>query len=234
MGLTLVKLGEEAVVPLADFSVAGPQRAELRQAINRAHRDGASFEVISREHLAPVIPHLETVSAEWLQHKQAREKGFSLGKFSRAYIANFDCAVVKVDGQIVAFANLWQAPGSASVSVDLMRYSAHAPKVVMDYLFVELMLWAKARGMVSFDLGMAPLSGLEQRPLAPIWHKIGTLTFRYGEDFYNFEGLRRYKEKFDPQWRPRYMACAPGLGAPRAVLDAAVLIAGGFRGIWQR
>ena len=70
----------------------------------------------------------------------------------------------------------------------------------MDYLFIELMLWGRNQGYRWFNLGMAPLSGLEAHPLAPAWHRVGNFIFRHGEHFYNFEGLRRYKMKFDPVW----------------------------------
>lgn len=80
-----------------------------------------------------------------------------------------------------------------------MRFDAEAPRDVMEQLFVELMLWGKAQGYATFDLGVAPMSGLEARRLAPLWSRIGALAFRYGEHFYNFQGLRRFKEKFEPQ-----------------------------------
>jgi phosphatidylglycerol lysyltransferase len=101
----------------------------------------------------------------------------------------------------------------------------------MDYLFVELMMWGRSRGYRWFSLGMAPLSGLEDHPLAPLWHRVGVFVFRHGEHFYNFEGLRRYKEKFDPVWEPRYLACTGGLAATRALLDIGRLIGGGVKGI---
>jgi len=43
----------------------------------------------------------------------------------------------------------------------------------MDYLFIELMLWGRQAGYRWFNLGMAPLSGLEAHPLAPAWHRVG-------------------------------------------------------------
>jgi len=231
MGLALFKLGEDALVPLADFGVEGSKRAELRQAISRARRDGASFEVVRAADVPPLVPQLAAVSESWLASKSTAEKGFSIGAFSPEYISCFDCAVVRVGERIVAFANIWQAPKGKELSVDLMRYGDAAPKVVMDYLLTELMLWGRSQGFEWFSLGMAPLSGLEARPLAPMWHKVGRLIFRYGDDFYNFEGLRHYKEKFVPTWRPRYLACPAGLDVPRALFDATALISGGVRKI---
>ncbi len=101
----------------------------------------------------------------------------------------------------------------------------------MDFLFVELILWAQQAGVTWFSLGMAPLSGLERHALAPLWHKIGTAIYDLGEEFYNFEGLHDYKAKFDPVWQPRYLAAPAGLSAPLILMTVARLVAGGWRGI---
>jgi phosphatidylglycerol lysyltransferase len=232
MGLTLAKIGEDARVSLPGFSLQGPRRAELRRIRNKISREGASFSVVGRADVPAILPELRRVSDNWLKAKSAAEKGFSLGYFSEPYIANFDCGVVRADDNIVAFANLWPAPVASELSIDLMRYDSRAPKGVMDFLFTELMLWGKDQGYTWFSLGMAPLAGLEKRSLAPLWHKLGHLIFSHGEAFYNFEGLRQYKEKFDPEWKPRYVACPGGLfELPRALLDSSRLISGGLAGL---
>ena len=226
LGLTLSKLGEEARVPLDGFSLEGPARADLRQACSRANRDGASFEVISRADLAAHLPELRAVSDAWLAEKKTAEKRFSLGFFDERYLSYFDCGVVRRGGAIVAFVNLLRG-GANELSVDLMRYGADAPKGVIDYLLTECMLWGRANGFHWFNLGMAPLSGLEEHALAPTWHKLGRVVQRYGEMFYPFEGLRKYKEKFLPVWRPRYLAAPDGLAMAGALLDVTALISGG-------
>jgi len=76
---------------------------------------------------------------------------------------------------------------------------------------------------------LAPLSGLDTHPLGPVWHRIGAFLFRHGEHFYNFEGLRAYKEKFDPVWSPKYLAAPGGLALPRILLDIAALTSGGAK-----
>ena len=58
--------------------------------------------------------------------------------------------------------------------------------------------------------------------------------YRHGEAFYNFQGLRAYKEKFDPEWEPRYLAYPGGLRLPRILADVAALVAGGYRRILAR
>ncbi len=231
LGLSLIKLGEEARVPLADFSLAGPGRKKLRWAARKAEELGARFEVISATQVAPLMPHLQAMSAAWLKEKNTREKGFSLGYFDDAYLQRLPLALVRGPGGLIAFANLWLGSDREEMSIDLMRHAAGAPAVIMDYLFVQLMLWGRANGYRWFNLGMAPLSGLEGRAIAPLWSRLGTLVYRHGEHFYNFQGLRQYKEKFEPTWEPRYLACPGGLALPRVLADVAALISHGFRGV---
>jgi phosphatidylglycerol lysyltransferase len=181
-----------------------------------------------------VLPRLRQLSDEWIEKRSAREKGFSLGRFDEGYLRRFPVAVIRREGRIVAFANVWPSPDKGELSVDLMRYGTEAPRDVMEHLFIELMLWAKEQGYRRFDLGMAPLAGLENRKLAPLWSRAGALIFQHGEDFYNFEGLRRFKEKFRPDWEPRYLAVPGGLGLPAVLADVTFLIGGGVGGVLMR
>lgn len=234
LGLSAIKLGEEAVVSLPDFSLDGASRAALRQVHRRGRRDGLAFEVVSLQTQPDLLDELRQVSETWLADKNTREKGFSLGCFDAAYLQHFPIAVARHQGRLVAFANLWSSAGKHELSVDLMRYRPSPIKSIMDCFFVELMLWGQREGYACFNLGMAPLSGLETHPLAPLWHRMGTLLYRHGEHFYNFQGLRSYKAKFDPQWHAKYLVAPGGVGMPAVLLDVAALIAGGYRGIVLR
>jgi phosphatidylglycerol lysyltransferase len=234
LGLAPLKIGEEARVPLADFSLDGGARADLRQAHRRAQRDGASFEVVPAERVTELLPLLQPISDAWLAGKSTAEKRFSVGAFSAQYLRQFPLALVRAGGIPVAFANLWTTGTRVEMSVDLMRFDPQAPRSAMDYLFIELMLWGQGEGYRWFNLGMAPLSGLESHPLAPAWHRVGNFVFRHGEHFYNFEGLRRYKAKFDPVWEPRYLVARGGIALPRALVEISVLIAGGMKEVFAR
>ena len=234
LGLAFLKLGEQAFVPLERFTLDGPERSGLRQAVRRAERDGAVFAVEPPERVAALMPELKAVSDAWLDGKTAQEKGFSLGRFDPDYLARFPVATVRAKGELVAFANLWTTADRNELSIDLMRFKGGAIRDVMDYLFAQLMLWGKAQGYGRFDLGMAPLSGLQDRRLAPLWTRMGAALFTHGERLYNFEGLRRYKDKFRPVWEPRYLA-APGGPALAAVLaDVATLVSGTALGIVRK
>ncbi|HSB55826.1 MAG TPA: bifunctional lysylphosphatidylglycerol flippase/synthetase MprF [Gemmatimonadales bacterium] len=233
-GLTLLKLGEEARVPLSTFTLEGKARASLRRWKNACEKAGCSVEILpagaSDQHLAE----LERVSNDWLATRKTREKRFSLGRFDPAYLRRFPLALVKVDSRIVAFATLWVTRTREELTVDLMRYTTQAPPNVMTYLFVQLMVWGRAEGYRWFNLGMAPLSGLGSRALAPLWHRLGAFVFRHGENFYRFKGLREYKSRFDPVWEPRYLASPGGLALPFILTDIATLIAGGVKGVFAK
>jgi phosphatidylglycerol lysyltransferase len=112
-----------------------------------------------------------------------------------------------------------------------MRQLPDAPSQTMDFLFISLMLHGHAQGYRWLNLGMAPMSGMEDRELAPVWHRLGALVFRHGEYFYNFRGLRAYKEKFGPVWRPMYLAAPGGLALPRVLANIAALVSRGLKGV---
>lgn len=225
-GLSLTKLGEEAHVDLKTFSLDGRAGRDWRNALNRATRDGLSFAVIPAAEVAPHLPELKAVSDAWLAERGSREKGFSIGFWSESYLSRYDIAVVRREGRILAFANLWYGQQGGEITVDLMRRLPDMP-AVMDLLFVNLMLYAKEGGYGWFNLGMAPLTGLSEHRLAPDWHKFASLVARHSERFYGFRGLRAYKEKYYPVWEPRYLASPGGWALPQILLDVTALIAAG-------
>jgi phosphatidylglycerol lysyltransferase len=233
-GLSAVKIGEDARVHLPDFSLSGSNNKALRSSLNRVEREGLTFRVADPSEAPALIPVLQEISDEWLLRKGASEKGFSLGYFNEEYLRRFPIAVMERDGQIEAFANMWPGPGRVELSPDLMRYRATAPPGIMDVLLVRMMMWARDQGYEWFNIGMAPLSGIPTSPVGRTWTRLGHFVYRNGEAFYNFQGLRGYKEKFHPVWQPRYLAYPGGLALARVIADVTALIAGGYRRIFLR
>ena len=234
LGFSIQKVGESAAVPLESFQIEGRKRGNLRRAWRKAGEEGASFEVIQPPAVSEVMDELAAISDAWLAHHAGGEKGFSMGGFHPGYVAEFPVAVARQDGRIVAFATLWTTAARTSFSMDLMRYADDAPKNIMDYLFVELIAWGRAQGYQAFEFGMAPLAGLDDRPLAPILSRVGHMFFERGEDIYNFQGVRRYKDKYDPLWQPRYIAAPRKWAIPLLLADVGLLSSGGVAGLAKR
>ncbi|WMN19053.1 MULTISPECIES: bifunctional lysylphosphatidylglycerol flippase/synthetase MprF [Pseudomonas] len=234
IGLTAIKLGEEARVDLKrfDLEAKGKEMKDLRYTWNRGTRDGLSLE-IHEPGQAP-MDELKVISDAWLTGKNVREKGFSLGRFSDDYLKYFRIAIIRFEGRPVAFANLLETYSHDLASLDLMRAHPDAPKLTMEFMMVGLIQHYKNHGYARFSLGMVPLSGLQPRRGAPLTQRLGSMVFRRGEQLYNFQGLRRFKDKFQPDWEPRYMAVPAGLDPLVALADTAALIAGGLTGLVKR
>ncbi|MEO8672127.1 MAG: bifunctional lysylphosphatidylglycerol flippase/synthetase MprF [Tahibacter sp.] len=229
-GFDLFKLGELAIVNLAEFSLSGKRWEDLRQAVNRSAKEQLRFELVMPPFDTALLSDVERVSDTWLADKGGSEKGFSLGRYDAAYMGWGPLALIYRADELVAFANVLPPYGSdGTASVDLMRHIADAPRSTMDFLFARVMQWAQEQGHARFSLGMAPLSNVGANPYARINERLAALAFRYGNKRYNYQGLRRYKDKFKPEWTGSYLAYPRGLWVPGLLIDVAALVSGGYR-----
>lgn len=234
-GLSLYKLGEEAIVPLAEFDLQSSKYRSLRQSHAKALREGLRFKIIEASEVKALLPTLEVISSSWLKAKQGREKGFSVGYFSAAYLCATPMALVYLNDELVAFSNVWASAAKIEFSVDLMRYEPSlSGSNIMDFLFTELLQWGKQQGYQLFNLGMAPMSGLTDRALVPFWTKLAKTVYKKGNKFYNFQGLRRYKDKFNPRWEAKYLICYGGLSLPVVVGSLVTLTSRGTTGVFKK
>ncbi|WP_348773196.1 bifunctional lysylphosphatidylglycerol flippase/synthetase MprF [Paenibacillus pabuli] len=223
-GYKFLKLGEEALVPLETFSMSGKKNQNFRTALNKSKREGQTFEVLTPPYHPDLLSELRLISDEWLGDR--KEKTYSLGWFDEAHLQRFPIALLRdAEGKILAFATL--APDydhNRVISIDLMRHLNETPNGTMDVLFVSLMEWAKEQGFSYFNLGMSPLSRVGENPNAHREEKFARLVFQYGGYWYGFEGLRRYKEKFSPEWQARYLAYPSGVALPILTAELIKLI----------
>lgn len=226
MGLSVIKLGEMAKVYLPDFSLEGPKRQPFRYADRKAEREGLIFEIIPADEVIHHIDALRNVSDTWLETKAGAEKRFSIGYFNADFLQRFDVAVLKKEEKIVAFANVWKSANKQEITVDMMRYMPNISKVMMDTLFARLLTYGKDEGFQWFNLGAAPLAGLSTNRLAARWQRIGSFIYHRGRDLYHFDGLKSFKDKFDPIWSPHYLICPRGLDTAKVLFDVTTLING--------
>jgi len=229
LGLHPLEIAEEGSVALASFSLAGPERRDLRNSVRKAEKEGCAFDWVPAAGARALLPELRAVSDAWLTSKHTREKQFSIACFDEDYLKNFSVGVVRQNGGIIAFVTLWAGTSGEEFYLDLMRSVPDVPRGTMDLLFVRLMEQAQEKGYSWFNLGMSPLSGPVDWTRHPIWGWVRGRLLRYGEKFYNTQGLRQYKEKFNPQWAARYLAAPSGLALMHAFVDVASLTSGGLR-----
>ncbi|WP_108670342.1 phosphatidylglycerol lysyltransferase domain-containing protein [Peribacillus acanthi] len=210
-GYHLFKLGEEARVPLSDFSLAGKKGAKLRTRKNKFERNGFDFKVVHPPYSDEFIGQIQLISNSWLDGR--REKGFSVSFFCEQYVSRFPMAILSnPEGKPIAFATLACDAHleNRTMTIDLMRYLKDSPHGTMDMLFISIFHWCKENGYSWGSMGMAPLSNLGTDTKSSLLEKIAQLTFHHGNIFYNFKGLFEYKNKFFPLWEPRYLAYPKG------------------------
>jgi len=224
LNFKIEKAGENAIVSLAGFTLAGSARQKLRSARRRfVERQGVVFEVLEPPHASALWEELRVVSDAWLAQHGGREKAFSLGAFDPAYLARCPIATARQEGKVIAFANLWLTADRKRGALDLMRFMPDSAGGLMDFLITEILLWAQTQGLRTFDLGMAPLTGLPADQYASLFARIIRIARQIGETWYGFEGLRMFKDKFAPAWEPRYVASPAAFTLPIIMAEVAML-----------
>ncbi len=215
LGFRKLKIGDDAIVVLKEFSLEGRKFKKLRHNINQLEKEG--FRMLRYPPpLAPeVLARIREVSDGWLQIPGRRERTFTLGSFDHDYVRHTPVyAVVDGSGRMLAFANEIPSFRKGEATIDLMRHRPDAPNNIMDYLFTKLFLLKKEEGFALFDMGMAPLAGFEEREEASLEeHAVHNFIQRLNFLF-SYQGLKLYKAKFATQWEPRYLVYKNVLSLP--------------------
>ena len=220
------------MVELAEFSLAGGARKSLRGSVNRIERKGYRGDVVTAPHSAALLDELESVSDTWLETRGGAEKQFSLGWFDRDYLQEGPVALVRdPDGHVVAFANVLSEYQRSESTIDLMR-RVECENGVMELLFVTLFAWASARGIATFNLGLAPLAGIGESSDDPALDQAIHFLYDHLNAFYGFQGLHAFKDKFVPRWEPRYLV-VPHLSMIPTATIAIIRADNGKVPLWQ-
>jgi len=205
-GFNVLHIGDEGILDLAAFSTAGGHNKSLRSGINRLVKMGYRVAVYPPPLPVDLLAELREISDAWLTQMHGREKRFSLGWFDDDYIRNeLVIAVHTPDGTVSAFANLLGEYQRNELSVDLMRRRPQVENGTMEFLFVSIFEWAKAQGYDTFNLGLSPLAGVGEHSTDPAVERAFHFIYEHVNQFYNFKGLHGFKQKFHPDWSPRYL-----------------------------
>jgi phosphatidylglycerol lysyltransferase len=213
--LKKLKIGEDAMVDLSDFSLGGKSKRGLRGKLHQFEAGG--IRTVEYEPPIPddVIAQLKVVSDQWLRIPGRRERGFTLGQFEPEYLRTTPVlAVVNNSGTVLAFINLISV-NKVEITGDLMRRRMDVPNGVMDYLFLKLFVYAKERGYTRVSLGMAPMTGFRECEEATAEERAIHYLFQQLDFLFSFRGLRHYKAKFATSWEPRFLIYRNILELPR-------------------
>ncbi len=236
-GFTSFKIAEEAVLVLKDFTLKGGRYQNVRTAQNRARKLGWQTVWYTP---ANGIDHgweaqMKLISDAWLAAKHGGEMTFDIGAFSVEEIHLRGAALmISPEGRVEAFCTwLPYAQGRGRV-IDLMRARHDAP-LAMDALIVDCLQKFQADGLEEVSLANAPLANCEEDPkMLSKEEKAVKYFFENFNKLYGYKSLFFFKNKFVPQWRPRYLAYRGAASLPMIALAlAGIHTPGGLGKIWK-
>ncbi|HMV99322.1 MAG TPA: phosphatidylglycerol lysyltransferase domain-containing protein [Acidobacteriota bacterium] len=199
-----LKLGVDAVVDLATFSLSGSRMKKLRHLINHLEKEHITFSIVTPPVAPEVMAQLSQVSNAWLGIPGRRERQFALGQFDVAYLQTTPIALaVDATGSVLAFANLIPSFSPGEATIDLMRHRPDAPNGIMDFLLINLFWFCRDQGYQRFNLGLIPLLG-QPNEVPTIGEKTLHRVSQPLQFFFSFEGLKRFKGKYATSWESRY------------------------------
>lgn len=200
-GLEPIKIGSSAVINIHNFLNETINDKWWRWKKNRAIKSSYVCEHSASPHSKALLQQLKVVSESWLTKAGHHERAFALGYFDDHYLQKCDIHYLKDgSGKIVAFTN--QLPAFKSlptVTADLLRYLPDATDA-MPYLLYKTIerISEQSPDYKYFDLGFVPFAKLE-RPIVAIARTLSAGRF-------SARGLEQFKNKFNPEWQPNYMA----------------------------
>jgi phosphatidylglycerol lysyltransferase len=216
IGFRKLKIGDEAIVDLRQFSLGGKESKKLRHEINQLEKQGIRFTRYDPPISPETMSNLEEVSDGWLQIPGRRERTFTLGVFDSDYVQSTAIyAAVDGNGRILAFMNSIPSFCKGEATIDLMRYLPDTPPGIMDFLFIKLFFAKKEEGFQRFSLGMAPMAGFQEHEKASAEERAVHYFMQQLHFLFSYQGLLHYKAKFATIWEPRYTIYRNVLNLPR-------------------
>ena len=148
LGFHRLKVGDDAIVDLDKFTLAGSAMKEFRNTVNRLDRLGYRVERVDPPLADALLSELKLISDRWLGIPGHRERQFTLGRFERSYVqATPTYVAFDADNKAAAFLNLIPSYDASLATVDLMRRNPDSVNGLMDYLFAKVFLDLKTRGI---------------------------------------------------------------------------------------
>jgi phosphatidylglycerol lysyltransferase len=216
LGFRKLKIGDDAIVDLSNFTLTGKEAKKLRHETNQLEKQGVRFASYEPPISPEIMSQLKQVSDGWLRIPGRRERTFTLGCFNHDYVRSTPVYTAEdAMGNILAFMNGIPSFCKGEATIDLMRHLPDAPPGIMDYLFIKLLFAKKGEGFLRFSLGMAPMSGFSEQEKASAEERAVYYFMHQLNFLFSYQGLLHYKAKFATIWEPRYVIYRNILNLPR-------------------
>lgn len=208
-GFRTFRIGHEAIVDLAGFSLAGSRRANLRHTVTRARKGGVTVrwfpDGIQSSDKPALVAGMARIDAVW-RRGAGPEMGFTIGGFDADELPTLAvAAAVDADDAPIAFTTFRPTGADGGFVLDLMRRLPGGVPGALESCLAEAATRMGEAGVPFLSLGLAPLAGLEV-PDATLEERALATAARLVRSSYDVRGLEFFKSKFDPHWEPRYVA----------------------------
>lgn len=222
-GMTVLYIGDEAVVDARGYRLAGQDRKSLRQAVNRMRKNGYTTTIKLSQDLT-AGERAEVLAIAPITRQGAEERGFSM-TLSRIADPTDTTAIVLVrdpEGALSAFLQFVPSPALNGWSLDVMRRDGRThPNGIMELAIVDFFAWVDATGgervSLNFTVFRTVLDGTTSIPgLFGLERRI----LKWAGQSTQMDTLYRFNAKFDPEWVPRYAA----VDAPEHLVPTVIAI----------
>lgn len=214
LGYDFQKIGQEAIVDIHEFNSRTVKNKYFRHIRNKFTKQGYECVWISPPHDQSTIRLIRRISDDWLAVGGRAERGFMMGYFTPAYIQQCRLLVVKdYNGVVEGFINQLPITVNKEADFDFLRHGSGAPTNINDFMMLEFIRLLGEEGYQTLNMGLAPLTGLggDAREPASLINNLLNFAYVAGGRFYSFQGLARFKTKYEPQWQDRYIVYKGGI-----------------------
>ncbi|BCL82789.1 DUF2156 domain-containing protein [Ktedonobacteria bacterium brp13] len=215
-GFSLLKIGEDAVIDVRNFSLKGGAIANVRSSAKRAEKDGLHV-IFYRGHVqdSEQLAQMERISQHWLEEKGGVEMGFSMGRFSTLGDPGLLYALaIDEQNKVHAFVSFIPIYGRNGWGLDFMRRAEQCAPGTMELLLARSLEYMQKNEIQVASLGLAPLSNSNGEDETFLGTSIDFLTERFGNPSKN-QSLFNFKKKFLPTWESRYIVYSDALNLPK-------------------
>ncbi|HEX5438564.1 MAG TPA: DUF2156 domain-containing protein [Gemmatimonadaceae bacterium] len=176
-------------------------RASVRAQLHRARNKGVEVEEWPSAR-ATRNPQLQRCLSEWLESRPLPPLHFLVEPETLSFLLDRRVLVAVRDGTPVGFLVASPVPARTGWLIEQFVRGHQAPNGTAELLIDAAMRTLAAQGARYVTLGLAPLSRHARPVPGPLWLKVLLGWVRlHGRRFYNFEGLDRFKAKFQPpEW----------------------------------
>jgi phosphatidylglycerol lysyltransferase len=213
--LVSLRIGEQPVWDPTRWSEILARRRSLREQLRRARAKGVQVRAVTPSELASGATRegIERVAERWLKARGMAPLDFLVRLELFSFPDERRCFVAEQGGRVVGVAGVVPVPARSGWFIEDLVRDPSAPNGTVELLIDAVMRWASGAGSRWLTLGLAPLAG-EVSPLLRAARSGGGA-------LYDFDGLRSYKAKLDPQeWLPIFLSYPPGQSGWRSLLDA--------------